>query len=236
MARGYLTFGGVDSRDYGVYISGTGVYNAPAREYTFTAVPGRSGDLILDGKRYSNIVITYPAFIYSSFAANVAGWRNALLTADGYVRLEDSYHPDEYRLAVYAGPFDVETAPLLVGGSFDLAFNCKPQRWLKSGEIQITYTASGTITNPEHTDARPLLKITGTGTCTVGSTVITITEANGPTYIDSDLMEIYDSSFNNRGSYVTMTDNLFPTLAAGENGIQIGDMTAIEVTPRWWRL
>ena len=34
MARGFLTFGGVDSRDYGVYISGTGVYNAPAREYT----------------------------------------------------------------------------------------------------------------------------------------------------------------------------------------------------------
>ena len=236
MARGYLTFGGADSRDYGVYISGTGVYNAPAREYTFTAVPGRSGDLILDGKRYSNIVVTYPAFIYDSFAANVAGWRNTLLTSDGYARLEDSYHTDEYRLAVYAGPLDVETAPLLVGGQFDLAFNCKPQRWLKSGEIPITYTASGTITNPEQTEARPLLKITGTGSCTVGSTVITISEASGPTYIDCDLMEIYDSSYNNRGSYVTMTDNLFPTLAAGENGIQIGDMTSIEVTPRWWRL
>ena len=57
----HLIFGDVDSADYGIYISGDGVYNAPERAVEFVDVPGRNGAIALDQGRYNNIEITYPA-------------------------------------------------------------------------------------------------------------------------------------------------------------------------------
>ena len=61
---------------------------------------------------------------------------NFLLKEPGYHRLEDSYHPDYYRMAV----LDKEISPELgfqnYSGSFDLTFSCMPQQYLKSGERQ----------------------------------------------------------------------------------------------------
>jgi phage-related protein len=45
--RNYFVFDYNDSRDFGVYISGQGTFNAPGREYENIAVPGRDGDLLV---------------------------------------------------------------------------------------------------------------------------------------------------------------------------------------------
>ena len=50
--RHSIIFGGVDSADYGIYISGEGVFNAPRRDVEMAAIPGRNGDLALDHGRY----------------------------------------------------------------------------------------------------------------------------------------------------------------------------------------
>ena len=93
--RNYFTFGEFDSRDFGVFITRDGVYNAPKRAYRQVQVPGRNGDLMIDEGRFENINVTYPALIYSRFDSNIEGLRNALLSQKGYVRITDSYHPDE---------------------------------------------------------------------------------------------------------------------------------------------
>ena len=49
---GKIIFGGVDSSDYGIYISGTGTYNAPERAVEFVTVPGRNGAIAMDQGRY----------------------------------------------------------------------------------------------------------------------------------------------------------------------------------------
>ena len=232
----YFIFGGVDSRNYNVYLHGTGAYNAPARSYEFVDVPGRSGGLLLGGDSYGAIELVYPAFVVSDFAASIRGLRNALLTKRGYQRLTDSFSPDEYRMAAFAGPLEMDTVyPASAAGSVDLTFVCKPQRYLLSGDTPVTFSASGTLTNPEGTTARPLIAVTGTGSFEIGSTTVTISEASGVTYIDSDLMEIYDSNGSNRAAYVTMTDHAFPVLEPGDNGITV-DGVSLSVTPRWWRL
>lgn len=62
--RNYFTFNGVDSRDYGIYISGTGRLTIPEKSYNFQNIAGRNGDLIVDAAAtLQNDVITYPAFI-----------------------------------------------------------------------------------------------------------------------------------------------------------------------------
>ena len=45
---GQIIFGGVDSSDYGIYISGEAVYNAPQRAVEFVDVPGRNGAIAID--------------------------------------------------------------------------------------------------------------------------------------------------------------------------------------------
>lgn len=137
--RNYLKIAGKDSRDFGVYISGQGTFSAPEKAYEFYGVPGRNGAILGNDHRLENIEVTYQCFIYNDFNKNIADFRTFLLSLNGYQRLEDSYHPDEYRMAVYAGPFEPEVTAMNNAGSFELIFNCKPQRYLTSGETVYTF-------------------------------------------------------------------------------------------------
>lgn len=132
--RNYFILDGVDSRDYGVYISGQGTFSAPKKAYTFYNVPGRNGALLGNEHRLENIEVSYEAFIYTNFDENMAKFRSFLLSLNGYVKLTDSYHPDEYRMAAYDGPFEPEVTAMNDAGSFTITFTCKPQRFLTDGD------------------------------------------------------------------------------------------------------
>ena len=117
--RNYFVLNGKNSKDYGVYISGGGTFNAPRRSREKVTIPGRNGALTIDNGCYENIPIEYPAFIYDNFNANISAFRNMLLTNKKYVRLEDSYHPDEYRLALYDGDFQADVIDNLRAGGLN---------------------------------------------------------------------------------------------------------------------
>lgn len=157
-----LYFDGVSSRDFGVYITGEAVYNAPKREVEMISIPGRNGDLALDKGRFENIPVTYPAGIFANneeeFAKAISEFRNFLCSRKGYVRLTDEYNADEYRMAVYKEGLEVD-AKNLQAGEFNIVFNCKPQRWLTSGEELVdmddwreVVTESGELVEFEATD------------------------------------------------------------------------------------
>lgn len=138
-----LTFNGTDLADFGVHISGEGTYNAPSRAVEEQIVPGRNGTLIIDGGRWENIIVTYPAYITDDFDDNMAALRSFLASVRGYARLADTYHPNEFRLACFSDEITVRTSGRYnAQGQFDLSFNCKPQRFLTSGEEVTTFDAS----------------------------------------------------------------------------------------------
>lgn len=141
--RNYFIFNGVDSRDFGVYISGQGTFSAPQKAYQFYNIPGRNGALLGNEHRLENINVSYEAFIYTDFDNNLAAFRSFLLSINGYARLTDSYHPDEFRMAVYTGPFEPKVDKKNDCGSFTITFSCKPQRWLISGDTTYSWTAGG---------------------------------------------------------------------------------------------
>lgn len=132
--RNYFILNGRDSRDFGVYISGQGTFSAPQKAYTFYNVPGRNGAILGNENRLENINVSYEAFIYADFDNQIAKFRTYLLSLNGYVKLTDSYHPDEYRYAVYTGPFEPKVTKINDAGSFTITFSCKPQRYLLSGD------------------------------------------------------------------------------------------------------
>lgn len=172
-----MTIDGESSRAYGVYITGQAVYNAPQREVEMISIPGRNGQLALDKGRFENLEVTYPAGIYANteeaFAEAVSNFRSFLCSRSGYVRIEDEYNPNEYRMGIYKSGLEVETAGHK-GGKFEIIFDCKPQRFLSSGETVVTVASGGTLTNPTLFESSPLLECKGYGNILVRGVPITI--------------------------------------------------------------
>lgn len=174
-----LYFDNENSGDYGLYITGAGVFNAPERDTELITIPGRNGAFALDHGRFENIEITYPAGCFGNtegdFADTIAAIRAWLGSKRGYVRLEDDYNPDEYRMAVYKSGLEVSPA-LLKAGEFEITFEAMPQRFLKSGEIAEAIAASGDdINNPTKFNSRPMLEVDGYGTIAIEGNEIEIT-------------------------------------------------------------
>lgn len=156
MTRNNLIFGGIDTADYGVWITGEGTFAAPERDVEVVSVPGRNGDLIVDNGRWKNIKVTYPAFIPNAFDDLIGPFRSAICKKRGYQRLEDTYHPDEFRMAAFSSGL----TPKISGsfnrtGDFDITFNCKPQRFLKSGEDPIQLLPPMVSVNDRYSDFIP---------------------------------------------------------------------------------
>ena len=177
-----ITFGGVTSSTYDIYISGEGVWSAPERDAEVITIPGRNGAFVQDNGRFQNITVTYPAFIVkdnnTNFKTKIDGFRNAMASKVGYQRLVDTYHTDEYRMAAFIGGMEVE--PILYNdhaATFDLVFECKPQRFLTSGETAVSVANNGTITNPTLFDSKPMLEVKGYGDIGIGNDTITVENA-----------------------------------------------------------
>lgn len=175
-----FTFGGEYSKNYGVYITGEAVFNAPSRDVEMISIPGRNGDLALDNGRYNNIEVTYPAGLFakteSEFAEAISDFRNFLCSKRGYVRLEDEYNPNEYRMAIYKSGLEV-SHKRLKAGEFDIVFECKPQRWLKAGEAAVAINSGGKISNPTLFESSPLLEVEGYGSIDFNGSHINIDNA-----------------------------------------------------------
>ena len=139
-----LTFDGVNSLDYGIYITGEAVYNAPERAVEMINIPGKNGALALDQGRFENIEVTYHAGCFADsqadFADKVMKFRNALASRYTYKRLTDEYHPDEYRLGLYKSGLEVDAVRYGTAGEFNIVFECKPQRFLVDGDRAISPT------------------------------------------------------------------------------------------------
>lgn len=172
-----LVFDGEDSRNYGVYITGEAVYNAPARDVEMVSIPGRNGSFALDNGRFENIEVSYPAGIFAEteadFAQAISDFRNLLCSRNGYVRLTDDYNPNEYRMAIYKSGLEVEPAQLKAG-EFNIVFDCKPQRFLTSGETAQAVADGETLTNPTLFGSSPLIRCKGYGQIAFGGAPIKV--------------------------------------------------------------
>ena len=172
-----IIFGGVDSADYGIYIGGEGTFNAPKRDVEMISIPGRNGAFALDKGRFENIEVTYSAFNYetdlATFAQNLSDFRNAVCSQKGYQRLTDTFHTDEYRMAAYISGLEIKPIDYNTASTFDIKFDCMPQRYLTSGETTITVADGQTITNPTRFASSPMLEMQGYGNVSFNGYVIT---------------------------------------------------------------
>lgn len=231
-----FTYDGHKSSEYCVYVGETSPYQTPEREITDVVIPGRNGSLTRDGKRFNNNVINYQCYVVEDALEGFTALQELLLSSASYRKLEDSIDSQFFRMArVHAGSdFDLISSGF-DQGTFQVEFDCLPQRFYKSGETAVEVTASTTLTNPSKFTALPLIRIYGNGTVNVGDVQITVAEHTDPYIdVDCDVRNCFYSS-TNKNAFVTLTDHRYPELKAGNTGVTIsGSITKVEVTPRWW--
>lgn len=182
MAVNTFTFGSITSSTYGIYVSGEGLFNAPKRDTEIIQIPGRDGAYILDKGSFENIEVTYRVFNQekdlTDFRTKLSNLRSALCSQIGYQRLTDTFHPDEYRMAAFIDGIEVNPVKYNTASEFEIKFNCKPQRFLTSGETAVSVASGGAITNPTLFEAKPQLQVYGYGDISIGSQNISV--ANVP--------------------------------------------------------
>ena len=234
--RERLVIDGRPLSDFGVWVSGAGTYSSPERIVESYKVPGRSGALVYDSGTFENITVSYDAFIRRGFPFHFDALREFMLAASGYRRLEDSYHPEEFRMAIFKGPMNPDVNVLNRSGAFSLSFECKPQRFLKSGECWMDFSASGSIYNPTLFSSFPVIRIFGTGSVGIGDSSVKLNANSNYTDIDCEMQDAFCGSVNCNGN-LELPAGSFPSLHPGVNGITLGSgITKVEILPRWWKI
>ena len=235
---GIIIFNGISSSDLHILVQHPPEYVIPERDYTITHVPGRDGDIAVDNGGWLNVERTYNLAIdarfdgYSKVAGNVARW---LHSSSGYARLEDSYEPEYYRMAMYKSQANISNI-FMQAGEFDATFECKPQRFLKSGLRKLTLTNGSILRNPTLFNASPKIMVfgSGSGKFTIGNYSVEITNILDGMIVDCEMQDAYFGSTNCNGRIV-LDD--FPKILPESNPVTItGGITKLEVLPRWWTL
>lgn len=257
---GTMIFNGISTVDAGVVIQTPPVYEFPTKRYDVIQIQGKNGDIIVDKNSFNNVNREYNLASVikqnDSFISNVRVLVDWLSSVSGYARLEDSYEPDYFRLAMYRSGgqlpnfYDKATAMIV-------KFECKPQRFLKTGEIQEEFKRSThaeasfhKIENPTGYLALPEITIyDGIASIEIRSgedvnnpdktSIIEITDNTilEKIVIDSDIQDVYtETAFINNKSKIT---NSFPKLYPGTNWIKItylSNNSRVLLKPRWWVL
>lgn len=236
---GEIIYNQRSSREIGLEVETFPSYQTPRRSYEKIHIPGRNGDLLIDTGSWENVTRSYEVSIgsykryYYEMANAISEWLHSSLS---YSRLEDSYEPDYYRLAVYLEEVSISNI-FNHGGKATLDFDCKPQRFLKSGDFPIELTGQTTIQNPTGFPALPIITVygTGSGTLVVGGYTVKISNIGNQIVIDSEIQDAYLNTTNKNS--VISVPNGFPRLDAGLTTIGFsGGISKVEVVPKWFTL
>lgn len=230
-----IYFNGKNLTDFGCYSDELDSLQRPEWDFDEVEVPGRNGTLTFSNGRLKNIDVSYDCMIAKDFATNYAGLMAFLQQDPEYHRLEGFAEKDSFRMARFKDSSDPKVSPWFQRATFSLAFDCKPQRFLKSGEVKIEVKSGESLYNQYLFNSQPFIRVYGYGTLYVGHYAVTISDYK-MSYIDLDCetMDAYNGT-TNLNAYVSMPSDNFPVLVPGENGIRAeGHITKIEITPRWW--
>lgn len=235
LVHDYFVFGGVSSRDAGITLRRPVTVSGATPRVETVSVPGRSGDLHFYDGSYENRELRAECFVLQHQAEKamtaIVRW---LLMAPDYQRLELASEPEHFRMArIVRGPDRELRAGLLA--PFALSFDCKPQRFLKSGEQIITLEAPGTLYNTGF-PALPRITVygSGEGKLSVGDTVVMLKNIDGHVILDAEVQDAYKGNANRNS---TISAPAFPVLQTGENCVSwSGGITHVNILPRWWTL
>lgn len=265
MPKSFIIFNGQSSAKFGVTIEELPQSSHAERRAEPYQIAGRNGSFVREDGTFENYEqaytfntrnITIDRNAYQT-SCDIATW---LLGSSGYCRLEDTYEPECYRLARFAGPFNVESI-LHKYGRGTIVFDCQPERYLKTGEQPILApqaflsSADGefSIANPTAFAAEPVINVVGSGIVhfkietdpgtpwttfllDLGSVIQGIT-------IDCKTYKMTAGDGSDFSSHATIASSdgykTLPKLLGTTNIRKLsgsGNLQGLAITPRWWTI
>lgn len=197
--QGLIVYGGESSSSYGMVVAEAPAFERPKRKQTIYNVPGRNGSIIFQQDAWEDVTRSYKVWLTPSsnktLVERVDALEAWLNSQNGYVRLEDNFEPDVYRLAYYSGG-DGFSNSLTQYGEATLNFTCRPERFLKSGEIPISARLDNpylvvNVNNPTRFYCYPLISIRATSNAQIEFDNMTVTMPAPSMTIDYDARAAY---------------------------------------------
>lgn len=260
-----IEYNGISSIELGLKINRVNPFAAPTRRVTQYTVPGRNGVVIVDDGCYENVQLDYTAALYhadigdAAAAAAIKRW----LCVDGkYHRLEDSRWPDHYMMGVALPPVITQIGSVRRSIEAAISFNCRPERWLKSGEnatelkCTTTISDSAKLFNPTNHTAHPIIDVPAAASVIsirvrqsswFGYAEYIVVQRDDPIRIDTET----GNAVYTGGSATGLSANALVTyylngsddfeLRPGESEITLsvpvaGYAGAAQICPRWWEV
>lgn len=227
---------GVSALSAGIRLQKNLDFSEPIPIFEREHIPGRNGDLIFETDSYKNRTAVASCFALQKNVAKALNSANKFLMGKtGYRKLESSDDPDHFWMARVANGAKI-AQKLRILAPFDIQFDCKPQRFVKSGNDANEFSREGVLYNFFGFTAKPLIVVygNGAGELTVGEKTVAIHEMQELLYIDSETQNAYNDSGNQNMNIETPE---FPVLTYGENNISFsGGIEKLVIFPRWWEL
>lgn len=228
---------GMDARSAGICLQSPVSFSEAVPVFEAQTIPGRNGDLIWETGSYENRSGSASCFCMKKDVEKDVGLAGRFLMGKkGYRRLETSDDPDHYWLA------RVENSPqiamrLRTLAPFEISFDCKPQRFLKSGDVSMYFTEKKfSLYNIYGQTALPKITVygNGSGSLIVGETVVEINSLDGLLHLDSETQNAYNDFINLNSS---INAPKFPVFNPGEIPIEFdGGISGVMIIPRWWEI
>lgn len=227
-----FSFNGQSSSEYGVYLRSRPDIPTAERDIETIDIPGAAKPLIIDHGGYKAQNIEIEAYINNDTHLDaVRGW------LAGYGEIIFASEPERAYHIYITGDVEYEhVSRTLKSKSILIPCTLMPFRYVYPAPSAVTISESGgTIENPGTVFSQPKLRITGSGdfTVVVNGYSMDGREISGGAIVDCELQETFtlDETQSLNSSFVM---DEFPVLRPGTNIITwSGDVTQIEITPRW---
>lgn len=210
---------GVTFNSMGIIIEETPVIPKPKRNYTQYTIPGKNGYLAIDNKCYDPLPFTLKCH-YKEGIGNrneIAAW------LDGYGTLQVDADK-EYKGYISNS---ISFQQVFRFRKFPIQFMLQPIAKAVN-KTTVNMVSSGYFSSDTYTDAYPVIKVTGTGTITIGlnGTQFTIYNADGQYILDCEAKVIT----KNGGNASNSMSGDFPRVVSGTNALTItGTVTALTI-------
>jgi phage-related protein len=236
MVKDTFYLDGMSAEKVGIRLQNEIDFSAPIPNIQKEAVLGRNGDVLFESGTYANRTATAECFCLQKNVSKALNAVNTFLFKhNGYRRLEIESDPEHFWLArINNGAAILQRMNIIA--PFTIQFDCKPQKFLKSGENPVTITDSTVIVNETWNTAKPLIAVHGYGEgfFQIGEIPVKVLNNEGVIWLDCENQNAYND-YGNQNNNVYAPE--FPVLKGGENHIYIeGGISKIDIYPRWWDL
>lgn len=227
----YIFYNNKSSRDFDLVIEN--IPSIPTANKIYETIEIDGGENLTKIKGYEDVEISFD-FVYKAEQEEflmkkslIDSW--LLSSTNKYL----TYSLDEFSsyLVKQVNISETTTTSRIVR-HFTVTFTCRGLKYMTSG-LKITPLSSATVLNNFGIEeAKPLIRIFGSGniTLTINNSSFTIKNVNEYVIIDSEIKECYKNS-TNKGKDMTGD---YPILSIGKNIISwTGTTIKVELTPRW---